>query len=527
MSACKVLPVPTDPLARLASAQSALPNETPSFVFGPSHKSYKHQFANMYFTRLSLLKGSVEKRARERWRGLKGSPPLVPRVLDVVKSQLCFIVGTVYMDMLQKPNVLEDVGRDRSLPAPPVRSKYHSPDDTIMLEDESGRVQLVGEALRRDIDTAIPEDEAMEGSQSGWGNLLVTGVIMAALGRETSSGAFEVKDVCFAGMAPMMYKSVVVDDAGMDVDENEAEDDWVAFISGLEFGETSASDSRIQLLVDYLEGEGAETEEQNFISRISRLIIAGDSLEPVTATLEKPSIIEVGLKSRRFGQEASNFSSVPTNTLGNFLADVAQTMKVHLLAGATDPSGTLLPQQPLPRAMFGTAKSCNNFSSETNPVWLGIESVTPTSSKRKKQRSLLVHSGQSVEDMYKYVPSPPSTRLDLACAALQWRHAAPSAPDTLWCYPYLTADPFVLHHTPDLYVLGCQPEYATRLVSSTDYDGPEEESGEKLCRVVLVPRFKETGTLVIVNMKNLEVKRIEFGRKGHNRSTFETHSSVS
>lgn len=43
-----------------------------------------------------------------------GSPPLIPRVLDVVKSQLCFIVGTVYIDMLQKPNVLEDVARDVS-----------------------------------------------------------------------------------------------------------------------------------------------------------------------------------------------------------------------------------------------------------------------------------------------------------------------------------------------------------------------------------------------------------------------------
>lgn len=41
-----------------------------------------------------------------------GSPPLVPRVLDVEKSQVCFIVGTVYMEMSQKPNVLEDVGRD-------------------------------------------------------------------------------------------------------------------------------------------------------------------------------------------------------------------------------------------------------------------------------------------------------------------------------------------------------------------------------------------------------------------------------
>lgn len=51
-----------------------------------------------------------------------------------------------------------------------------------MLEDESGRVVLVGERLRA----------------AG----LVTGVIIGALGIETSGGEFEVVDVCFAGMAP-------------------------------------------------------------------------------------------------------------------------------------------------------------------------------------------------------------------------------------------------------------------------------------------------------------------------------------
>lgn len=37
---------------------------------------------------------------------------MVPRVLDVTKGELCYIVGTVYMDMVLKPNILEDIGRD-------------------------------------------------------------------------------------------------------------------------------------------------------------------------------------------------------------------------------------------------------------------------------------------------------------------------------------------------------------------------------------------------------------------------------
>jgi DNA polymerase delta subunit 2 len=129
----------------------------------------------------------------------QGSPILVPRVLDVIKGKPCFVVGTVYMDMPLKPNVLEDIGRDvsssviyprlsaetslkHSLPAPPPPEKIHSQDDQVMLEDESGRIKLVGEMLN-DVQ-------------------LVTGVIVGVLGVDTINGEFEVVDLCFAGMAP-------------------------------------------------------------------------------------------------------------------------------------------------------------------------------------------------------------------------------------------------------------------------------------------------------------------------------------
>lgn len=41
-----------------------------------------------------------------------GGSTFVPRVLEVEKGQLCFIIGTVYMDMPLKPNVLDDIARD-------------------------------------------------------------------------------------------------------------------------------------------------------------------------------------------------------------------------------------------------------------------------------------------------------------------------------------------------------------------------------------------------------------------------------
>jgi DNA polymerase delta subunit 2 len=50
-------------------------------------------------------------------------------------------------------------------------------------------------------------------------------------------------------------------------------------------------------------------------------------------------------------------------------------------------------------------------------------------------------------------------------ATLRWRHLAPTAPDTLTCYPFVSSDPFVLEECPHAYVVGNQPEFATRLVT--------------------------------------------------------------
>ena len=38
----------------------------------------------------------------------------VERVLDVRQGELCWVAGTVYMDMPLKPSILEDVSKDVS-----------------------------------------------------------------------------------------------------------------------------------------------------------------------------------------------------------------------------------------------------------------------------------------------------------------------------------------------------------------------------------------------------------------------------
>ena len=52
-------------------------------------------------------------------------------------------------------------------------------------------------------------------------------------------------------------------------------------MSGLDIGQMSISDAEIQMLVEYLTGEGGSPDDQLSASKISRLIIAGNAYAPI------------------------------------------------------------------------------------------------------------------------------------------------------------------------------------------------------------------------------------------------------
>ncbi|GLB35302.1 putative glutamate decarboxylase [Lyophyllum shimeji] len=290
MPSADTIPVPPVP-ARPATAVLEPAPTTPSFRINTANKSYRHQ-------------------AHKRWRDIPGNPILVPRVLEVVKSRLCYIIGTVYMDMPLKPNVMEDIARDHSIPPPPPHPKFYSPEDNVMLEDESGRIRLVGERLKAE--------------------RLVTGVIIGTLGAETPNGDFEVVDLCYPGMAPQTTSAdeEPKEENKMHVDgQTSSADEWIALVSGLDIGSSSRSDAQLQMLVEYLTGEGGGVTEQVSAAQISRLIIAGNSMAPLTPSERgEPDPEQSHRKPKRYGQEAATFSPHPVLTLSDHLFDIAATI---------------------------------------------------------------------------------------------------------------------------------------------------------------------------------------------------------
>jgi len=301
-----------------------------------------------------------------------------------------------------------------------------------------------------------------------------------------------------------------------------AGNEYVAFISGLDIGSSPASEAQTQVLVDYLTGACGNLDGQSFASQISRLVVLGNSLAPlgpsgggVDEEKEKED-----KKSRRHGNDNASFSPYPIQNLSSHLHDLSQSLAIHILPGDSDPSGSIIPQQALPRAMFGHASSFASFSSETNPTYIRLATgpqgsdgeVDPAdlaSSSTTLIRTILATSGQPLNDMCKYIPTVPTTRLDLTEATLKWRHMAPTAPDTLWCHPFFTMDPFIIAETPDIYAIGCQPRFATRLA----------KDGKRRSRVILVPSFAQTGILVLVGLKSLDVRIVRLTEDILARST--------
>lgn len=95
---------------------------------------------------------------------------------------------------------------------------------------------------------------------------LVTGLVIGVLGVESSSGHFEVLDVAYPCLPPQP--------AMPELDQ----DVYIALVSGLNVGEESTYGLQIQLLIDYLNGELGSPQDIERVSKITRVIFAGNSL---------------------------------------------------------------------------------------------------------------------------------------------------------------------------------------------------------------------------------------------------------
>lgn len=106
---------------------------------------------------------------------------------------------------------------------------------------------------------------------------------------------------------------------------------------------------------------------------------------------------------------------------------------------------------------------------------------------------------------------PAPTELDALVNTLAWRHLAPTAPDTLTCYPFYDVDPFVIDdaHVPHLMFSGGSRAFDSCWVPGAEAGAGADAGG---VRVVAVPTFWSSHTAVLVNLRapTLDAEAIVF-----------------
>eukprot|EP00045_Choanoeca_perplexa_P003991 m.34786 g.34786 ORF g.34786 m.34786 type:complete len:494 (+) comp12341_c0_seq1:3-1484(+) len=418
----------------------------------PKSRSYEKQYSNLYFSRYMSARKRIMEAASSKWSlDQPGQPIMVDEILKVSQGVKAAIFGTVYKEMKLKPSILDEYhARENYEAPPPERSKYNSEDDSLILEDQTGRISLVGDALNQ--------------------GALVTGVIMAVLGTESEQGEFEVEDVCFMQLppAPPLPSS--------------SEDRYVCFVSGLNLDAKAKNLFALELFVDLVTGQLGSDLQQKQMSQVVKVVIAGNLIRASTGVQDDLA------QYKRRNLEPETVEHM--REVDFILAQLACNIPVDLMPGEHDPSNKIIPQQPLHRCMFPRASKYDSLRSITNPADFSINGLR-----------FLGTAGQNVQDVYRYSDS--DSRITILEHILQWGHLFPTAPDTTCVFPYTHEhrDPFIITETPNVFFAGNQPEFATSTF--------EVPSGDSV-RLVCVPEFASTGTVVLVNLKTLECTPLTF-----------------
>jgi len=421
---------------------------------------------------------------------VNGSHSVIPRIIELAENVPSTAVGTIVKNTPGRP-VLDTAYHSSYegvsyLGTPFGDSETEEPfhtfcntSDSVVLEDESGRVELEG-----NLD--------MDG--------LATGVVVAVEGVVGNTGVMNVTKIHFPSKAPQDPADDSIDD-----DAN------IMILSGLDCGGAEGETSlKRELLVDYLTGHFASEEGSN----IARVVIAGGGCtKPIKPENMSPfGNWSNGNKAKK-EVDKSNVT-LPIRELDLFLGElVSSGIPVDYIPGLHDPTNANWPQKPMHPCLLPNA-GCfvNMLSSSTNPYeakiggrcFLGSDGLNVMDLRRFIAKKCTTGSEDEVDDegntIEPKVEMKEMSPLETMESVLKFHHIAPTGPDSLPTFPFIETDPFVIEKTPHVFFAGNCDEFETKML---------ESAGVKT-RLVGVPSFARTGQAVILNLKTMDCTVIEF-----------------
>lgn len=374
-------------------------------------------------------------------------------------------------------------------------------EEELFLEDDTGRVQL----------------------RSLSPSYFCTGLVLAACGCMDKQGDFYVEQYAFRGIESLYQPpSFGLGPAA----SPRTSPCYIAFVCGLSLGgdENLGSTERM-VLREFLWGNGGGPALQEKAACIARLVIGGNSIVLTDEVRLKEKVrLEFSdhpiLEYRRLVNGAPRVPRVEktaapwdimSQQLDPYVADLLQTVNVDLMPGESDLSNASLPQQPLSAILLPRSSRLSTLQRVTNPYeFKAFPDVVSDENAKEAPQTLeaeaeskegvrvFVTAGQNVEDLARQTEF--QSGVERLQFVLECGHACPTAPSSLWSYPFEDRDPYVFTRCPHIAVACNQPEFETAWKSfSSSQDNEEEPRG---VRLVCVPSFSKTGTLVLVDLNS-------------------------
>ena len=388
-------------------------------------KSFTNQYAPLYAERLTSMRNDLKLAATEKW--CSNDPKIkIINLVDLVQHEKCVIIGTLYKEMKNKPNILRELADDENNTfviqpiAHCLTTKYidliDANNDELILEDELQRILLIDDS----------DEKTQEIKSTFIKTKFCTGLVIALLGYENENSKFKVLDYCFkqTKFSPLTMLS----------EKTSTDDRYIVFISGIELGNNDAKIDannlhKLQLFIDFLSGDFLDINEEDsddynkrikaMLKNTQRLIIAGNTLSSNTQSKDMHNKAKYLTKNFIAGSCASikKFDCMLTQLIGK--------LEVDLMPGEYDPSNLMLPQQPLHHSMFTSAFSSahkHNLHTATNPY-----SFSLVNKEQAKDEILFMGtSGQFIDDIRR------STTIDdpieLMRLTLESGHLGPTCP---------------------------------------------------------------------------------------------------
>lgn len=449
-------------------------------IFRNKTQYFENQYDEIYKSRLTVLQEVVKtKLTEEQQSKLARVSELAPgqahhgtddganaqEEKPAAPTEERIVIGTLYKELPAMPNLLKEYAAAKVISGFHWvdNKKYTSEGDTLWIEDLTGRIKL-----------SAPADIV---------DAYVTGVVVAVRGVFTPPNEFLVSEITPCGVPKTHMAIEPAEDVKMEVESKK----YVLIVSGINAGDPQNNPICAELLGDWIAGRIGSDEDKRLAASVAHVIVAGNSIYSKKESDETSGENAFIMQAQKRVVE----SILPrTSELEAILSSMAAACQVDLMPGPNDPANSSIPQQPMKRFLFPAVGQLGSLEFVTNPYCAAING-----------KSFLGTSGQNIDNVVR--TSGIATRVAALKATLEYEHIAPTAPDTLECFPVSmeAGDPMIIRECPNVYFAGNQPAFETDVVVSQDGIPT---------RLVAVPTFSTTHTVVLIDLDTLEPRTMTF-----------------